>query len=336
MQPGPPRILLNDLDKEILSVLPKLLELKVTFREDKKLSPETHTLMESYNAQCMKIRIAISQCKIANGKLTEELETFLCCFEKLENEMRFWEWIKKADSLMALLFQAGYSSEALALSRFFQKVMEKTYLQYGEVCAAKYAHSYCRLLACLYKQQEYVEALKAGEAAAEFLRGMVQRNSSLNEYLAVSIHYIGYCSLRLKNHDEAVRSMRMVVDIRIKFAEGKLETRILKLATSYYKLGICLGEAGRFDEALWSFHSAVTHCRQLAGDSSSTPVLAGSLSMLGNSLLRLNRHAEATPFSQEAAELYRGLAEQDPGAFKGSLCASLLVSQACLVAAGNR
>lgn len=129
--------------------------------------------------------------------------------------------------------------------------------------------------------------------------------------------------------------MRMVVEIRMKLAESGPETQTSKLATSYFELGNCLDEAGKYEEALHSYHSAIALCRLSAGGISSTPILAGSLSMLTSSLLRLNRHAEAVSFAQEAVELYRGLAEQDPESFRWSLCSSLVKLQTCRKLAGN-
>lgn len=98
---------------------------------------------------------------------------------------------------------------------------------------------------------------------------------------------------------------------------------------------IALSESDRADEAVATGRRAIDVLRPSAGDAAVQAELGTALRNHAEVLREVDRAAEARPYSEEALELWRAMADRAPGAPTGELHLAMLVHGSVIAVLGS-
>jgi len=193
-----------------------------------------------------------------------------------------------------------------------------------ELADALHTQSY--RLADLGRRQE---ALKVIGKAIDIYRPLAADHpDAFQPKLASSQHGQSRWLADLRRHPEALTAIEEAVAIYQRLGDDHPDAFRLDLADALHTRSHRLGDLGRHQEALTAIENVVGIYRELAGTSSKKQArqsadikrkLASALNSQSMRLADAGRQEEALAAIEEAARIYRPLAEADPGAFQPDL-----------------
>jgi hypothetical protein len=183
------------------------------------------------------------------------------------------------------------------------------------------------------------EALAASKEAVRTYRRLVRaRPTAFLPDLALALNYQSSSLAALGRRERALAASEEAVGIYRRLAEAHPDAFLPNLAMALNNHSTRLGALGRREEALIAIDEAVDIYRRLAEaarpdallpnnallpDDALLPALADSINNQAASLAALGRREQALAAIEEAADIYRQLAEARPDAFLPNLATSL-------------
>lgn len=241
-------------------------------------------------------------------------------------------WIHKANKLSILLQQSGFLAESIDLSHIWVPLMEKLYAQHRQTYASDMALSYHNFSCTLSAQKEYEKALSSMQSALEIRRSLNDADSTYAQMYSSSLHGLAYCYIKLKRYKEALPYIEEAIVIREKLAADGNRTHTFDLARSYSRLAHCISHLKSRQECIEHYRKSLALHREVGSyNRFEKASLSSTLGSLSYHLLKLWKPFEALPLVQEAVDLYKELAKEDPKVYSCCLGANVHNLRVCRI-----
>ena len=125
-----------------------------------------------------------------------------------------------------------------------------------------------------------------------------KKSKNFNKSLALTMHNIGHCLLKMNKHDEALEYLQQAMKIQEQVSLN-LNTDE-NFARTLHEIGCCLLNMNKHDEALEYLQRAMKIKKQVSLDINTDKSFAVKLKIIGCCLLDMNKHDEALEYLQRA------------------------------------